>query len=92
MQILSYVAETERHNIRKRQAEGIAAARARGVRLGRPRKTLPADFDETMQLIFDRKLSYREAAAKLYPDMVIESAPLEQIMIHYVAGKRQVLK
>lgn len=65
LQILSYVAETERHNIRKRQAEGIAAAKARGVKLGRPRKTLPAHFEEMAQLISERKLSYREAAAKL---------------------------
>ena len=65
LQILSYVAETERHNIRKRQAEGIAAARARGVKLGRPRKTLPEHFEEMAQLIRERKLSYREAAARL---------------------------
>ena len=65
LQILSYVAETERHNIRKRQTEGIAAARARGVKLGRPRKTLPDHFEEISQLIRERKLSYREAAAKL---------------------------
>ena len=51
LQILSYVAETERHNIRKRQAEGIAAARARGVKLGRPRKTLPEHFEEIAKLI-----------------------------------------
>ena len=65
LQILSYVAETERHNIRKRQAEGIAAAKARGVKIGRPRKTLPEHFEEMAQLIRERKLSYREAAAKL---------------------------
>ncbi len=65
LQILSYVAETERHNIRRRQAEGIAAAKAKGVRLGRPPKTLPERFDETVQLIRDGKLSYREAAARL---------------------------
>ena len=65
LQILSYVAETERHNIRKRQAEGIAAAKARGVKIGRPRKTLPEHFEEMAQLIRERKLSYREAAAIL---------------------------
>ena len=44
LQVLSFVAENERSNIRQRQAEGIAAARARGVRFGRPPKPLPANF------------------------------------------------
>lgn len=44
LQILSFVAETERENIRKRQAEGIAAAKARGVRFGRPKIELPENF------------------------------------------------
>lgn len=44
LQILSYVAQTERENIRKRQAEGIAAAKARGVRFGRPLRPLPENF------------------------------------------------
>lgn len=44
LQILSFVAENERANIRKRQAEGIAAAKARGVQFGRPKIVLPNDF------------------------------------------------
>jgi len=44
LQILSFVAQNERENIKKRQAQGIAAARARGVHLGRPIKKAPADF------------------------------------------------
>ena len=44
LQLLSYVAETERENIRQRQAEGIAAAKARGVRFGRERLTPPSGF------------------------------------------------
>ena len=44
LQILSFVAENERTNIRQRQAEGIAAAKARGVRFGRPPKPLPENF------------------------------------------------
>ena len=44
LQILSFVAENERVNIRTRQAEGIAAAKARGVRFGRPPKPLPENF------------------------------------------------
>lgn len=44
LQVLSFVAENERNNIRQRQAEGIAAAKARGVKFGRPRKRLPKNF------------------------------------------------
>lgn len=44
LQVLSFVAESERTNIRQRQAEGIAAAKARGVRFGRPPKPLPENF------------------------------------------------
>lgn len=44
LQILSFVAENERANIRKRQAEGIAAAKVRGVQFGRPKIILPDDF------------------------------------------------
>ena len=46
LQILSFVAQSERENIKKRQAEGIAAAKARGVRFGRPKNPLPENFYE----------------------------------------------
>ena len=49
LQILSFVAQNERESIRKRQAEGIAAARARGVRLGRPAKKSPKNFAALLQ-------------------------------------------
>lgn len=45
LQILSFVAQNERENIKKRQAQGIAAAKQRGVRFGRPETPLPDDFD-----------------------------------------------
>lgn len=48
LQILSFVAQSEREKIKERQAQGIAAAKARGVRFGRPEKEVPADF---MQLV-----------------------------------------
>ena len=44
LQILSYVAQTERENIKQRQKEGITAAKAKGVRFGRPAKDVPEDF------------------------------------------------
>ena len=46
LQILSFVAQSERENIRKRQAQGIAAAKAKGVRFGRPEKALLDDFEK----------------------------------------------
>ncbi len=46
LQILSFVAQSERESIKKRQAEGIAAAKRRGVKFGRPEKPLPPDFTE----------------------------------------------
>ncbi len=49
LQVLSFVAENERANIRQRQAEGIAAAKARGVRFGRPPSPLPENFPAVYQ-------------------------------------------
>ncbi len=53
LQILSFVAENERVNIRQRQAEGIVAARARGVKFGRPKVKPPANFEEVV-MAYDR--------------------------------------
>ena len=49
LQLLSFVAENERTNIKQRQAEGIAAAKAKGIRFGRPPKSLPDNFHEAYQ-------------------------------------------
>ena len=49
LQVLSFVAENERTNIRQRQAEGIAAAKARGVRFGRPPRPLPKNYHSAYQ-------------------------------------------
>ena len=61
--LLSYVAENERLNIKQRQAEGIAAAKERGVRFGRPAKPLPANFQEIHKQWRGKKLTMKEAAA-----------------------------
>lgn len=62
LQLLSYVAETERTFIRQRQAEGIAAARARGQRFGRPKMQRPAEF-ETLKVRYEEgDISARKAA------------------------------
>ena len=62
LQVLSFVAQNEREFIRKRQEEGIAAARARGVRFGRPPIPLPAEFCAAHTAWRAHKLSLREAA------------------------------
>ena len=62
LQVLSFVAENERTNIRQRQAEGIAAAKARGVKFGRPPRPLPDNFYEVHKAWRDKKLTLKEAA------------------------------
>ena len=62
LQVLSFVAENERTNIRQRQAEGIAAAKARGVRFGRPPHSLPDNFHKVYQRWRGGKLTGTAAA------------------------------
>jgi len=62
LQILSFVAQTEREHIRERQAQGIAAAKDRGVKFGRPAKELPANFYSVLEKWQRQELSGREAA------------------------------
>ena len=65
LQILSYVAQTEREFIRQRQAEGISAAKARGVRFGRPALEQPAGFREVRETWERGEISAREAGRRL---------------------------
>lgn len=60
LQILSFVAQSERENIRKRQAEGIEAAKSRGVHFGRPVKALPENFIKLIQKWEQKRISLRE--------------------------------
>ena len=63
--LFSYVAEHERLNIRQRQAEGIEAAKARGVRFGRKPMERPAEFETVYGLWSAGKMSARKAAARI---------------------------
>ena len=65
LQLLSYVAQTEREMIRKRQAEGIAAAKARGVKFGRRPLPLPESYEDVRQKWESGQLSARAAAIAL---------------------------
>jgi DNA invertase Pin-like site-specific DNA recombinase len=62
--LLSYVAENERTNIRQRQAEGIAAAKARGVHFGRRPNPLPQNFYDVYQQWKNKKISVSEASKR----------------------------
>lgn len=65
LQILAYVAETERTFIRQRQAEGIAAAKQRGIRFGCKKKNVPEEFEKYFLLWNEGRISLRKAAEKL---------------------------
>ena len=64
LQVLSFVAQNERENIRKRQAEGIAAAKKRGVKFGRKTKPMPENFMENYELWQSGRISGLEAARR----------------------------
>ena len=66
LQLLSYVAQTEREFIRQRQAEGIAAAKARGVKFGRRAMERPEEFVECKAMYERGEISGREAARRLH--------------------------
>ena len=78
LQILSFVAESERANIRKRQAEGIIAAKARGVKFGRPALPLPDNFYEVHKAWRDKKIPLRLAA---------ETCGMPKVTFYYKALK-----
>ena len=65
LQLLSYVAQTEREFIHQRQAEGIAVAKAQGVRFGRPPLAQPKEFPAVHQAWLKKEISAREAARRL---------------------------
>ncbi len=60
LQILSFVAQSERENIKKRQAEGIAAAKAKGVRFGRLEKKLPDNFEKIIDAWEQKKITFAD--------------------------------
>ncbi len=64
LQVLSFAAHNERDNIRKRQAEGIAAAKARGVHMGRPVIDAPPDFEQIVKSWEKKEITMEEAIKK----------------------------
>lgn len=66
LQVLSFVAQNERENIRVRQAEGIKLAKERGVHMGRPRYKLPDNFEEIVRRFHKKEINNIEAASILH--------------------------
>ena len=60
LQILCFVAQNERENIRKRQAEGIAAAKEKGIKFGRPLKKVPDNFGDIVQTWENKNMNFEE--------------------------------
>jgi DNA invertase Pin-like site-specific DNA recombinase len=80
LQILSFVAENERLNIKERQAEGIRLAKARGVRFGRPRKRLPKDCSNII---------FRYEAGIINRDETIEELGISRSTFYKMMAKRK---
>lgn len=89
LQILSYVAHTERENIHQRQAEGIAAAQARGVRFGRPKKDFPPDFDVLYASWRDGQMTGDELAARCDMALAVVYRKLRERGIHLQTEKKK---
>lgn len=70
LQVFSFVAENERINIRQRQAEGIAAAKKRGVKFGRPPIPVPDNFEDVYTRLKDKKITVEQAAKECNMSMV----------------------
>lgn len=85
LQILSFVAENERANIRQRQAEGIKAAKARGVKFGRPRRQMPRCFKSVLLSCIQGELTYSEAAR-------ICSVPLSTFRHHAAPARARLIE
>jgi DNA invertase Pin-like site-specific DNA recombinase len=85
LQLLAFVAQNERENIRKRQAEGIAAARARGVNFGRPIKKPPADFAALVKQWERGKLTFAEVLERTG----LKEATFYNRLREYRAAKRK---
>ncbi len=83
LQILSFVAQHERENIKKRQAEGIAAAKARGVRFGRPEKPVPENFDRIVSDWQEKKLPF---------DKVLDRCGISEATFYRRVRERRIMQ
>ncbi len=66
LQVLSFVAQNERENIKQRQAEGIRLAKEKGIHMGRPKYTLPDNFEEIVNRFHKKEITSKEATKLLH--------------------------
>lgn len=85
LQILSFVAQSEREYIRKRQEQGIAAAKAKGIRFGRPEAPVPADFDKIVKQWEKKQISIADVLKQC---SMSESTFYRRLREHRLAGKK----
>ena len=85
LQVLSFVAQSERENTRNRQAQGIAAAKVRGVHMGRPPKALPENFEELARLWACQKLTTTEL---MQQTGLPETTLYRRLQKHQIARKK----
>ncbi len=88
LQILSFVAQNERENIRKRQAEGIAAARLKGVKFGRPEVVVPDNFGETVKLWEKGQITFDEALRRTQMKEATFYRRLREYRLAFKTGKK----
>lgn len=65
LQVLSFVAENERNNIKERQAEGIRIAKEKGVKFGRPKKVLPPNTNDILLKFIHKEITNTEASTSI---------------------------
>lgn len=85
LQLLSFISENERVNIRQRQAEGIAAAKKRGVKFGRPIKEIPENFAEIIEKWEKKELTTQ----KILETYDMSESTFYRRMREYNAGKNK---
>ena len=83
LQILSFVAQSERENIKKRQAEGIAVAKAKGIKFGRPKIDVPEDYERIIKEWEQKKLPLTEALKQCNMSGATFYRRLQEFRIHH---------
>ncbi len=92
LQILSFVAQSERENIKKRQAQGIAAAKAKGIKFGRPEKKVPEDFGKIVKVWEKRELPFDDVLKQCNMSEATFYRRLKEYRVHQEEKDKKTLK